>query len=92
MISLEKWYTLTPFQKLPKNAGDLGKLNVAKGFIKFPKVQLIAQSGHTEQPPPFALIMELFYRRRWRLVGICSSGKLLCLWNAKTLETMHKWK
>ena len=28
-----------PFQKLPKNAGDLGQLNVAKGFQKFPKVQ-----------------------------------------------------
>ena len=26
-------------QKLPKNVGDLGKLNVAKGFIKLPKVQ-----------------------------------------------------
>ena len=39
MISLEKWKILTPFQKLPKNAGDLGKLNVAKWFKKFPKVQ-----------------------------------------------------
>ena len=34
MISLEKWYILTPLQKLPKNAGDLGKLIVAKGFKK----------------------------------------------------------
>ena len=25
---------LTPLQKLPKNVGDLGKLNVAKGFKK----------------------------------------------------------
>ena len=32
MISLEKWYILTPFQKLPNNVGDLGKLIVAKGF------------------------------------------------------------
>ena len=38
---------LTPLQKLPKNAGDLGKLIVAKCFKKWPKVQLIAQSGHT---------------------------------------------
>ena len=30
MISLE--IILTPLQKLPKNVGDLGKLNVAKGF------------------------------------------------------------
>ena len=47
MISLEKLKILTPFQKLPKNVGDLGKLIVAKGFEKLPKVQKIAQSGHT---------------------------------------------
>ena len=29
--------------------GDLGKLIVAKGFKKLPKVQKIARSGHTEQ-------------------------------------------
>ena len=29
------------------NVGDLGKLIVAKGFKKLPKVQKIAQSGHT---------------------------------------------
>ena len=32
---------------MPKNVGDLGKFIVAKGFKKFPKVQKIAQSGHT---------------------------------------------
>ena len=47
MVSLEKWIILTPLQKLPKNVGDLGKLIVAKGFKKLPKVQNIAQSGHT---------------------------------------------
>ena len=36
MILLEKWWILT---FLPKNVGDLGKLIVAKGFKKFPKVQ-----------------------------------------------------
>ena len=36
-----------PLQKLPKNVGDLGKLIVAKGFKKSPKVQKIANSGHT---------------------------------------------
>ena len=35
---------LSPLQKLPKNVRDLGKLIVAKGFKKLPKV---AQSGHT---------------------------------------------
>ena len=39
MISLEKWQILPPLQKLPKNVADLGKLNVAKGFKKLPKVQ-----------------------------------------------------
>ena len=38
---------LTPLQKLPKNVRDLGKLIVAKGLKKLPKVQKIAQSGHT---------------------------------------------
>ena len=30
---------LTPLQKLPKNVRDLGKLIVAKGLKKLPKVQ-----------------------------------------------------
>ena len=47
MISLEKWWILTPIQKLPKNEGDLGKLIVTKGIKKVPKVQKIAKSGHT---------------------------------------------
>ena len=46
MISLEKWLTLIPLQKLPKNVGDLGKIIVAIGFKKLSKVQYIAQSGH----------------------------------------------
>ena len=32
MISLEKWYILTPLQKLHKNVGGLGKFIVAKGL------------------------------------------------------------
>ena len=39
MISLENVKILTPLQKLPKHVGDLGKLIVAKGFKKLPKVQ-----------------------------------------------------
>ena len=38
---------LTPFKKLPKNVRDFGKLIVAKGMKKLPKVQKITQSGHT---------------------------------------------
>ena len=33
---------------MPKNVGDLGKLIVAKGFKKLPKVRKIAKSGHTD--------------------------------------------
>ena len=32
--------------------GDLGKLNGAKGFKNLPKVQEIAQSGHTDKHVP----------------------------------------
>ena len=39
MNSLEKLKILTPLQKLPKNVGDLGKIIVAKGFEKLPKIQ-----------------------------------------------------
>ena len=39
MISLDKLKILTPLQKLPKDAGDLGNMIVAKGFKKLPKVQ-----------------------------------------------------
>ena len=37
MISLEKWYILTPLQKMPKNVGDLGKLIVAEALKSCPK-------------------------------------------------------
>ena len=39
---------MTSLQNLPMNVGDLGKLNVAKGFKKLPKIQKIAKSGHTD--------------------------------------------
>ena len=39
MMLLEKLKILTPLQKLPNNAGDLGKLIVAKGSEKLHKVQ-----------------------------------------------------
>ena len=40
--------TLTHLQKLPKNVSYLDKSIVSKGFKNLPKVQTIAQSGHTE--------------------------------------------
>ena len=39
MISAEKLKIFTPLHKLHKNVGDLGKLIVAKGFNKLPKIQ-----------------------------------------------------
>ena len=48
MISQEKWMILTPLQKLPINVGNLGKIFVASDFECLPKVQKIAQSGHTD--------------------------------------------
>ena len=39
---------LAPLQKLPNNVGNLGKIIVATGFELLPKVQKIAQSGHTD--------------------------------------------
>ena len=39
MISLEKIKILIPIQKLHRNVKDLGKIIVAKGFKKLPKVQ-----------------------------------------------------
>ena len=51
MMSLEKLKIWTPLQKLPKNVRDLGKLIVATGLEKTPKVQIIAQSGHTDSNP-----------------------------------------
>ena len=39
MISLEKLKILTPVQILPEDVGTLGKIIVAAGFEKLPKVQ-----------------------------------------------------
>ena len=47
---------LTPLQKLPQNIKDWGKLIVAKGFKKLPKVQNIAQSGHTAAQQTYLVI------------------------------------
>ena len=43
----KKLMIFTPLQKLPNNVGDLGKIIVATSFEWLPKVQKIAQSGHT---------------------------------------------
>ena len=40
---------LSPLWKLANNVGSLDKIIVATGFEWLPKVQKIAQSGHTAQ-------------------------------------------
>ena len=47
MSSLGKWMIFTPLHKLPNNVSNLGKMVVVTGFEWLPKVQKIAQSGHT---------------------------------------------
>ena len=46
---------MIPLQKLPNNVCNLGKLIVSTSFEKLPKMQLIAQSGHTESNLKFSL-------------------------------------
>ena len=56
---------LTPLQKLHNNVGDLGKIFVATGFEWLPKVQKIAQSGHTGPYPRLpAVIMFVFFHSK----------------------------
>ena len=50
---------LTPFQKLPNNVGNLGKIIVAAGFELLPKVQKIAQSGHTADQLVLGFLLRL---------------------------------
>ena len=69
---------MTPLQKLPKNVGDLGKLIVAKGFKKLPKVQQITQSGHTACHTHFP-------REKQRFSGTGLRGKVLRL-------RLQQWK
>ena len=60
MISLEKWMILTPLQKLPNKAGDFGKIIVSTCFEWLPKVQKIAQSGHTDYHLVDQLVSHLY--------------------------------
>ena len=62
MVSLEKWMISTPLQKLPKNGEDWGELIVSKGFKRLPKVQNIAQSGHTDQIVVFKHVLWSFLK------------------------------
>ena len=79
MISLEKLQILTPLKTLPNNVGDLGKLIVANGFEKLPKVQYITQSGHTGGNESIASFLLIFCgpnrcgRRERSGTNICSN-------------------
>ena len=71
MISL-KWMILTPLQKLPNILGDLGKIIVANSFERLPKVQKIAQSGHT--------VGSSFYRKCGQIVKLRPKRSLNVYW------------
>ena len=79
MFSREKLKILTPFQKLPENVGDLGKLIVAKCFKTFPKMQKIAQSGHTaEDAWKINLNAQRLWKSEWmKFTKVIAEGKVL---------------
>ena len=76
MISLEKQQILTSLQKLSNNVGNLGKLIVAKGFKKLPKVQKISQSGHTVNNLFYAFT--IYYPLMQGAAGIGDPFESLC--------------
>ena len=59
---------LTPLQKLPNNLGDLGKTIVATGFEWLPKVNKIAQSGHTGRELSQLFWYFIFFK--WTILGL----------------------
>ena len=85
MISQEKWIILTPLQKLPKNVGDLAKLIVAKGFKKWPKVQNIAQSGHTGA----AIAQSIRLHPPSCCPGFESQGHHVCFYHLHMVKILH---
>ena len=74
---------LTPLQKLTKNGEDWGKLIVAKGCKKLPKVQNIVQSGHTVWNRYHTLDYSKF---KTTLVKFCKSSSSKYHWRDK-----NKW-
>ena len=69
---------MTPSQKLPKNVRNLGKLIVAKGFKKLPKVQKIAQSGHTGYgiPTVYTKSSHNKVNKMWRKISKCADTRM----------------
>ena len=88
MVSLEKRKFLTPLQKLLKNVGELGKLIVAKGFEKLPKIQKIAKSGHTAQLQCSHFRHQRFKSRHWQIFS--NFFTVNCIEKAKIGETEAK--
>ena len=62
MISLEKLRILTPFENCLKCVGDLGKIIIAPGFEKLPKVSKITQSGHTVRKLKVFITLAMFQK------------------------------
>ena len=98
IISLVKWSILTALQKLFKYVGDFGKLIVAKGFKKLPKVQKIAQSGHTDWRAILApavgsrriTVPTYLHLLHWQIVRFLFFFCLPLLWSSS--RTLILWK
>ena len=78
---------MTALQKLSENVKDLGKLIVAKCIKKLPKVQYIAQSGHTGPKIKFSSKCECInsqnkcVKAQFRNVQTSTGQTLNCYWN-----------
>ena len=97
MISLEKLKILTPWQKLPKTVGDLGKLIVAKGFKKFnksPNLVTLLLDKVAIPPPPTS---EVPQRKDFRRIVLFTKFKLFIFYwghsySAKTPPTLKYFR
>ena len=61
---------------MPKNGENWGKLIVAKGFKKLPKVQKIARSGHTDGYVAVCLVLtvDAYDSVQWYLLIVFESA------------------
>ena len=93
-ISQEKWMILTPLQKLPKNVEDLGKLIVAKGLKKLPKVQkspnlVTLSTGYLQK----LHVLFLFFRKFFHPIFVCFviSVKYVLRYAHFLAKSKHNW-
>ena len=70
---------------------DLGKLIVAKGIKRLPKVQKIAKSGHTAYEFVLFAITNMYYfgHKFLSLYVTTLVDMVLDIWNSHSTQTMH---